>query len=166
MNNRAENLLRDVLAEASPADFREVLLGETLRLARRRRQFRQTRRMIGVLALFGLLSILATRRWPERPVASQSPAKEPAHASYQLLQTQPLPAAAIVTTRRFEDSRLVRSLPTVVQIATTSGGFREINDEQLLALLVQRPGLLVRTGPQSEELVFANPQDRKGFPVN
>ncbi len=38
MNNRAdqENLLAEVLAEALPMDFREAMLAETLRLARRR----------------------------------------------------------------------------------------------------------------------------------
>ena len=39
-----ERLLDDMLSEAVPADFREALLGETLRLACRRRRWRQTRR--------------------------------------------------------------------------------------------------------------------------
>ena len=38
--------------------------------------------------------------------------------------------------------------------------------KNLLALLADKPAVLIRTGPQSEELVFANPEDQKGFPLN
>jgi hypothetical protein len=41
-----------------------------------------------------------------------------------------------------------------------------INDDELLALLADKPAILIRTGPHSEELVFANPEDQKGFPLN
>ena len=54
----------------------------------------------------------------------------------------------------------------VVEIATVSGGYRLINDDELLALLADKPAALIRTGPHSEELVFANPEDQKGFPLN
>ena len=52
MNDRVDqdNLLAEVLAEASPADFRTAMLAETLRLARRRRHFRQSRHGLGVFA--------------------------------------------------------------------------------------------------------------------
>jgi hypothetical protein len=33
----------------------------------------------------------------------------------------------------------------------------------LLALLGNRPVILIRTGPNSEELVFADPEDQKMF---
>ena len=43
--------------------------------------------------------------------------------------------------------------------------FREIDDEQLLALLAGKPAALVRRGPNQVELIFLNPEDEKGFPV-
>jgi hypothetical protein len=48
-------------------------------------------------------------------------------------------------------------------VQTTTANYRVINDAELLALLGQRPAILIRTGPHSEELVFANPEDQKGF---
>lgn len=168
MNRKADNehLLADVLSEAAPADFRGAMLGETLRLVRHRRRWRQTRRGAAVLAALGLLAALVWQNWPKESAVSGPSAKRPAKASYQLVRTRPLPASAVVTTRSFSGHRMVSSAATVVQIATTSGGFRLINDAQLLALVGQRPAVLIRTGPHSEELVFANPEDQKGFPLN
>jgi hypothetical protein len=161
-----ETLLADVLAESSPADFREAMLRDTLRLARRRRRFRQTRSALVLLALLGLLATFMRPSRPPQPIASHPPAKPAAPLVYQLISTRPLPASAIVTTRHFPDLQLAGSVPAVVQIATTSRGYTQINDSQLLSLLAQRPALLVRTGPHSEELVFADPSDRNGFPAN
>jgi hypothetical protein len=47
------------------------------------------------------------------------------------------------------------------EIATRGGGYHLINDDQLLALLAGSPAALIRTGLDSEELVFANPEDRR-----
>jgi hypothetical protein len=164
--NNKEELLNDVLAEASPDDFRQALLGETLRLARRRRHFRQTRQAIGVLAVFSLLAIFVMQNWPEQSVISQPFAKKAVQTNYKLVRTRPLPESSIITTRQFSDSQLVASISTVVQVSTTSGGFRQINDDELLALVSGKPAVLIRTGPHSEELVFANPKDQNGFPLN
>ena len=56
---------------------------------------------------------------------------------------------------------IVAPIPTVIEIATASGGFHSINDDELLAMLADKPAVLIRTGPHSEELVFANPDDQK-----
>ncbi|MEI9959789.1 MAG: hypothetical protein WDM76_01280 [Limisphaerales bacterium] len=61
---------------------------------------------------------------------------------------------------------MISSSATVTEIATTHGNFRSINDAELLALVAGRPAILIRTGPDSEELVFANAEDQKGFPAN
>ncbi|HZF01933.1 MAG TPA: hypothetical protein VE344_08565 [Methylomirabilota bacterium] len=167
MNRLTDNddLLADVFSETAPADFRDAMLGQTLRLAGRRRRFQQTRRAISVLAVFGLLAGLVWQNWPEQPIVSKPLAKKTAQTNYRLVRTQQLPNDAIVTTRQFS-VQLVASTATVVQVATTSGGFRPINDNELLALVSGRPAVLIRTGPHSEELVFANPEDQKGFPLN
>jgi len=168
MNNRTDqdNLLAEVLAEASPPDFRAALLAETLRLARRRRLFRQARPAAGVLVLMGLLAVLVAQLFPKPPVISLPLAKKIVRQSYELVRTQTLPANALVRTRSFSATRITASVPGIIEVATVSGSFRLINDDQLLALLADKPAVLIRTGPHSEELVFANPEDQRGFPLN
>ena len=165
MNNRTdqESLLAEVLAEASPTDFREAMLAETLRLARRRRQFRQVRQAAGVLAVIGLLAVLVAKQFSRQPDVSMPLAKKIVKQSYELVRTQPLPASALISTRNFPEVQSVASVSAVVEVATVSGGFRQINDNELLALLADKPAVLIRTGPNSEELVFANPEDQKKF---
>jgi hypothetical protein len=165
MNNRADqnDLLAEVLAEASPADFRAALLAETLRLAWRRRQFRRARQAAGVLALAGLLAVLAVQQFSKPAVVCPPSAKNIVKQSYELVRTQPLPASAVIRTRYFPVIEPAASVPKVLEVATVSDGFRLINDNELLALLADKPAVLIRTGPNSEELVFANPEDQKGF---
>lgn len=163
MNNRPnkESLLEDVLAESAPPDLRAALLGETLRLARRRRQWRQARRVGGALVVVLLTTWLAWLRQPGKiatvsPVVKAAPAK-----SYQLVETQPFSAGAIVTTKNLATVNIVSSEPSVALIGTSSGGIRFINDEQLLALIGPKPAILIRTGPDSETLFFASLDDQK-----
>ncbi len=156
------NLLAEVLAEASPSDFRVALLAETLRLARRRRHFRQARQATRVLALMLLLFVVA--RQISKPTAGSPPlAKNIVKQNYELVRTIPLPAGELVGTRSFTAAGLVSNLPAVIEVATVGGGYRVINDDELLALLADWPAVLIRTGPHSEELVFANPEDQKKF---
>ncbi|HUB87080.1 MAG TPA: hypothetical protein VMB22_04255 [Verrucomicrobiae bacterium] len=168
MNERAdrENLLDDVLAEAAPADFREALLDETLRLARRRRQFRKIRYTATALVVLGLTAALFWQNWPKEPAVSLPLAKKTVRASYQLVRTQPLPAGAIVTTHPLAPGEFVASISAVRIVQDTAGNYRVINDAELLALVGQHPAVLIRTGPHSEELVFADLEDQKGFPLN
>ena len=161
-----QNLLNEVLAEASSADFRAALLDRTLRLARRRRKFRQARRASGILAVAILSVILARQNGREPSGISQPMAKQAVTPAYKLVRTELLPGSAIVTTRAFPGSRPIESSAGAVQITTAGGGYRSINDNELLALVAQKPAVLIRTGPHSEELVFANPEDQKGFPLN
>ena len=162
-----ECLLDDVLAEAAPADFREALLGETLRLAGRRRRWRQTRRAAALLVALGLLAGLV---WQNRllPSTPLLPVAKAGGGSYELIRTEPLPASALVTTHPLAAGQIVASAEPVAVIETNTGRgeFRVINDDELLTLVSPRPAALVRLGPHSEQLVFANPDDEKGFPVN
>ncbi len=92
-------------------------------------------------------------------------AKKIAGQSYQLVRTRPLPPGAVVVTTKFSAAGQAASVPKVVEVATSGGGFRLINDNELLALLADKPAVLIRTGPDSEELVFAKPEDQKAFPL-
>ena len=163
MNHRAdqENLLAEVLAEASPPDFRAALLVETLRRARRRRQFRQMRQAAGVLAVAGLLAVLVAQQFSKPSAISPPLTKKITRQSYELVRTQRLPVNTLISTRNFSAAGLAASVSSVIEVATVSGGFRLINDDELLALLANKPAILIRTGPHSEELVFANPEDQK-----
>jgi hypothetical protein len=161
-----EQLLTDVLADAAPVDFREALLNETLHLVRRRRRWRQTRRTAGTLAVLALLAVLFWQNLPQHP-AAQSPMTKAGNESYKLVRTQSLPVGAKVTTRPLAAEQLIASTANVDFIQTTmSSGFRVINDEELLALLSPRPAVLIRLGPNSEQLILVNPEDEKGFPLN
>jgi hypothetical protein len=160
-----EQLLADVLAEAAPPDFREALLGETMRLARRRRRWRQTRRAAALLVALGLLAVLVWQNSPPHPLAPM-PVTKVKVKSYELVRTQPLSAGVMVVTRPLSAGQLVASVATAEMVQTGSGDFRVINDDELLALVALRPAALVRLGPNSEQLVFVDPADEKGFPVN
>lgn len=162
-----EPLLNDVLAEAAPLDFREALLDQTLCLARRRRRWRQTRRLAALLAVAGgLLSVLVWQTLPWHSAAVSTPMANAHSKNYALVRTRPLPAGAIVNTRTLSAGQLVASAATVEMVQTTTGNFRVLNDDELLALVGSRPAALVRVGPNAEELVFVNPADAKGFPMN
>src|SRR5580765_6700062 len=147
-----ERLFADALADAGPTGFREALLGETLRLARRRRHFRQLRRAGAALMIIGLVTFLF---WP-KAVTRRVPFTEPPLASYQLINTRSLSAGAVVTTQPFVN-QIVESVQTasVITTAQAHDGLREIDDDELLAL-APGPALLVRLGPHSAELVLAN----------
>jgi hypothetical protein len=160
-----EQLLADVLAEGAPAGFREAMLGETLRLARRRRRWRQTRRAATWLVMLGLLAVLVRQNFPPQTLVP-TPAAEAKSKGYEPVQTRPLPVGMTVVTRPLSAEQMVASAGTVETVQTRDGDYRLINDDELLALVASRPAGLIRTGPHSERLVFANPDDEKGFPVN
>ena len=158
MNERGHNvrLLADVLSEGVPADFPQGLLNEMLRLARRRRRIRQVRNAASALAVLAGLGLLVWHQIPSRQGISTSLANV-----YAVVHTQPLPPEAWVQTKPFPASSTVASVRTdkVIITAQASSPVREINDEELLAL-VPEPAALVRYRPHSAELVFVKESDR------
>lgn len=185
-----EELLDDVLAEAAPPDFREALLGKSVRLVRRRRRMRQTRNAVAALAVVALFVYLV---WPNKPlsvavvrpvappvaqplpapVQNQAPAPKPAapvvptpRPNYILVDTQPLSAGSLIATRPFASTPMIESVATIAIIQTTTGNYQIIGDDQLLALIAAHPAMLIHVGPGTEKLIFANPDDAKGFPAN
>lgn len=154
-----EHFLSDVLSEGISVDFREGLLNQTLRLARRRRRSRQVRRTASALAVVVGLGLLVWQRLPSTLRPTGFPAK-----AYTIVRTKPLPQAAWVATRPLSPADLVASAKTgnIVVTAKTGVPVREINDDELLAL-VPKPAALVRYGSHSAELVFVNLADRDEF---
>jgi hypothetical protein len=147
-----EHLLRDVLSEGISADFREGLLKQTLRLARRGRRFREARRTASALAVVVGLGLLVWHRLPSNLRSIGFPAKP-----YTIVRTHPLPPAAWVATRPISPATLVASAKTgnTVVTANTGVSVRELNDDELLTL-APKPAALIRFGPHSVELVLVD----------
>jgi hypothetical protein len=138
---------------------KEELLNETLRLARRHRRIRRVRRASGVFAAIAVIVVTAVWRSPR----GAGELLQPASQGHQLTITQPLPAGYIVSTRPFAVDQMVISAARVgmVQTTTTSGGYNELGDDELLALAPE-PAALVRRGPREAELFFvssSSPED-------
>jgi hypothetical protein len=151
-----ERLLDDVLAEETDPVFREALLGQTLHLVRRKQRFRKIGRVASGVAVFAALLLMVWNFVPSRSNVPTSPVK-----TYTLVRTQALPPAAIVETKPFTD--LTTTSTSVMEIILTSASAHEfgvVNDDQLLEL-VPASAILVRRGPHTAELVFANPADEQ-----
>jgi hypothetical protein len=155
MNDRRDQdrLLNDILAEPGATGAREALLGRTLRLAKRRRFFRQARRAAPALALVAAALLVFWHSSPPR-VAQREPPKP-----YALIQTQALPQAALVNSRPLSPGSVVLSTSTAASVSTAAEprSFQEIDDATLLSLAAPNSPVLVRLGPHTAELVFAQP---------
>ena len=160
MKPEGDHLLDDVLTEAE--EFPGALLDETLRAVRQRRRLRRSSRGLAVL---GVLAVGAAVVWntllPARRV-------EVVHPALHIVSSRPLPSAMIVATRPGGLTMVTSSPKThlLVETGSINDPFKEINDEQLLALADGRPAALVRHGPHQAELIFLNPDDEHGFPVH
>jgi hypothetical protein len=159
-----EELLNDVFSQASCEELRDAMFGETLRLVRRRRRWRQARNgtVLAVLVSFAALIWQVSSRRPTPPPLT---AVQGARA-YALVRSQPLPVAALVETVPLPAGFAVASAGRIEIVRTAANNYRPIDDEQLLALLAPRAAALIREGPDSEKLIFVNPADQDGIPAN
>lgn len=156
-----ERLLTDVLQEETGDGFHEALLGETLRLARRRRQVRLVQRVGGVFAILAVTAAITVWRRPHTPVLEARP---PAPA-YRLALSQPLPTSCVVSSRPLRADQVVVSTLASRVVHTTAGRYQVLGDDELLALAPQ-PAALVRRGPHEVELVFVSPPAETGGQQN
>ena len=161
-----EALLRDVFGEAAPASLRDAMLGESLRVVRRRHKIRRVGRVTALLVVLGLAVVLFRQSTPRRPDVLSKATPAMVEKSYTPVRSQPLPAAALVTTRPLSSGQFIGAAVLAGIVRTRPDSFRVINDDELLALLSPRPCALIQVGPNLEKLVFVNPEDAKGFPVN
>jgi hypothetical protein len=163
MDDFREKLIADVLGEDSDPALREALLGQTLRLARRKRRLGKLRQATPAgVAIAALLLITARlfRLGPSTPL-------EPYHP-YTNVRTQPLPVAALVTTRPRGAESLVTTSYSLATVSTVHGvsSPHELTDEQLLKFTEGLPVVLIRQNNHAAELVFANPADREALMRN
>jgi hypothetical protein len=156
-----EELLNDLFGEERRADGLPGALALMLHAARGRRQWRRAARGIAaalVLAAGILVSRVALRSRPE-------PAGRPP-TSYTMVNTRPLPSTEVVATVPLTPDLLVSTVGETQMVRSTSLGYSEMSDEELLTLVAARPAVLVRSRSGFEHLVFVNPDDAQGFPVN
>ena|SRR5438477_9451780 len=155
-------LLDDVLTEGVSAEFRNELLERTLRQVRRRKHVRQLNQTLLAATLSaGLLLTVWKAYFPSSHSAkSELPVLD-------VVTSRPVAPSMIVETEIGAIS-LIRSSDAdlaVVHSQFGEGLFQEINDQELLALLAGRPAALVREAPGHAELLFLDPDDAQGFPV-
>src|SRR5688572_33166801 len=140
MKPEQDNLLDDVLGEAAPADFERALLDATLRAVRRRRRMRQCSRGLAAAGVFAAIAVAVWNTFlPTTSINLVGP-------TLHIVSSQPLPASMVVETRPVS-VRVVTSSPTtfvMVETGSIKDPFQEITDEQLLALVGNRPAALVR----------------------
>lgn len=156
-----ERLLDDMLEESAPPDFRAQLLEQTLRQVRRRKQVRRVSRSLFITVLLvGLPLALWKRPSPPAPTLASRP------QPFGLVRSQPLPPSMFVESRSDSVNFVTSSAITVIPIETRQGEdlFREISDDELLALAGDRPVALVRQDSEHAELFLLNPADARGFP--
>ena len=159
----SERLLADVLEEAAPPDFRAELLDRTLKHVRRRRHLRQWNQ--GLLAA-ALISTVGFFAWKSRTPNGTN-------------QGVPIETLEIVASQPLSPSMRVQSSPGTVKMISSSpsalvvietspfgDGFRELNDEELLAFTAGKPSVLVRRGPHQAELLFVDSAAEGVSPVD
>jgi hypothetical protein len=156
MKQRTDNerLLADVLDAEADAGFSATVLAETLRGVRQRQSVRQFRRVGGALLVLLALAFVAGHllRRGVKPELARSP--QP--TSYQLVISQPLASDQIVSTQPLAPEQRVVSETAALVVQTTVGGFREVGDDELMAMAAPNVVALVRRGPHEAELVFVS----------
>lgn len=144
MKKTTKELLDDLLEDGAPAEFQAALLDKTFRSARRRKRVRRFNMTLSVMALAG---ICVFSFWKMR---------EPGNGPMQIRQedelvvnSQPgllLPPGEVVNTRASSVKEFMTTAPAYAEVVTTgsSGRYREIDDEQSLALLKDKTPIPVR----------------------
>ena len=163
MNRKdSQQLLKDVLGDAAPEKFRAALLDQTLRQVRRRRRVRRWNRSLAAAA--GLILVSLTCWKILQPASELVESRVP---SLVVIHSRPLDPSMVIETKPGAVRVVVSSASTfaLVETGRSRNQFREIDDEGLLALLQGKPVALVRHGPNQAELIFLNPEDQKGLPV-
>lgn len=161
MNKRTDNerLLEDVLAAETEGGKREASLENVLRLARRRRT-RAARRVVSSVAVV-VVSVIAFVRF-NHPTQMKPEVAQAASSVTNLIwvTSQPLPVGAIVASRALLPEQIVTTIEMPNIVHTMPGDYREVDDDELIALTAPQVVALVRRGPHEMELIFVTEQPR------
>ena len=166
---KTEQLMDEILADAASGDFAESVLRQMLRQARRRQRVRQLRQVLLVAAVLSALHLWL--RQPQTPKLVRT-AKEisppAAPRAFDLVVTQPLLADMVVNTQTGLVAIVNATWPSTLALVSTLSAdelFRELDDDQVLALLKDQPVALVRYGPHEATLVVTEELLHEGFQV-
>jgi hypothetical protein len=158
MNKRTDNerLLEDVLAGELEDGFHAASLDHVLRLARRRRRTRITQRVSVVATALLVSAIVGVRYFAPKQIKSEVAQTPLPAASFAWVTTRPLSPDEIVTSRPLLPEQTITSLEMTSFVHTVSGNYREVGDDELLALAAPQVVALVRRGPHEAELLFVS----------
>src|SRR5262245_57376431 len=141
MNAKAESdpLLDAVLGEIAPSAFRAALLERTLSQARRRRRLRRFKQGCLIAVALTLPFFL----WNFR---SQPDRGAPSAPAFGVINSQPLPVSMLVESQPGSAPVIASAASSVRWIETDPRQhfFNEIDDQGLLALIGDRPVILIR----------------------
>lgn len=159
-NSWRDELLEDVLTDATPPSARADSLGGLLTEVKRHRRQRPRVRALATICLVFLIGLSV--KWGSTLV---SPVV--GNTSFAVIHTQPLPPDLLVQTGTGMIAVANTSGPAIALVENLPDQelFERIDDEKLLALLAGRPAALIQHGLRSE-LIFADPADAAGFQVH
>ena len=155
-------LLDDILEEISPPAFRAELLERTLKQVRHRRHVRQWNQRLLVTAVIVMAGVLAWRTYAPRSERHKLPV-----ARLNWVSSKPLSAAMIVESNTNFLHTITSHGATVAMVQTQLAHpeLRELNDDELLAMLGGRPAVLVRRTPHQAELLLVDAATEISRPV-
>lgn len=159
--DRNNELLDDVLSEATPPDFRAELLEATLRQVQRRKRNRKWNQRGLALACAITVAAVGVKFFKPGPKQIETAAASETF----LVHSQPLSPEILVTTQTATTGIINSSDLSFAMVKSAPNNFQMIGDEDLFGLLTGKPVALVRHDFDTE-LVFLNPADRNGFPVH
>jgi hypothetical protein len=163
MKNRPgpDRLLDDLVGDAVPSHLRVEWLERTLTEVRRRNRARRTRSgAVAMTISLGLFLVLWKMVDPHQNLHSH-------YSELRIVESSPLKPSEIVETRIGTVSLINTSTRdiSVVTTRTVQGTVALIDDQQLLNLVAGRSAALVRSESGQSELIFADPADASGFPL-
>jgi hypothetical protein len=141
MKQPTKQLLDDLLADSASPEFCSALLARTLNSARRRKRAHRFKLALGAVALAGMLAFAFQAR--REPAASGKPIRP---STLTATPASALPPVPVVSTK----------LDSTVALVQTSEACRprEINDQELLAFLVDKSVALARSDGRAELIYF------------
>lgn len=157
-----EELLEDVVGEAATPSFRADLLKQVLGEVRQSRARRRRNQRLVVTAWI-VIGIGVTVMFLPGHKRSISFRIDPL-----VVHSAPLDPSIIVATQPGSIGTInsMDSSVVLVEAIPAEKTFETIGDDKLLALLGDRPAVLVRHGTSGAELVFLNAADANGFQVH
>jgi hypothetical protein len=156
MKDTSEQLLDDLLEDSAPPKFGAAVLEKTLLGARRRKRKRRFNMALSATVVAGICLFSV---WKLRETGTlQNQIQQP---NPMIVISRPLKPQQIVVTQFESVETFVSSASTFTEVRTSgsSGIYKEINDQQLMALLSDQSAVLVHYGPHEAKLILLNPEN-------